>query len=75
MSVTIRLSRCGKRNSPFYRIVAADQRKPAAGKSIEVLGSYDPKKTTDKITLDKERFDYWVSKGARLSPTMSQLVK
>lgn len=75
MAACIRLTRRGTKNQPFYRVVAADDRKPRDGKFIEVLGTYDPRKKENKISLNKERFDYWVKNGARLSQTMSELVK
>jgi small subunit ribosomal protein S16 len=54
--------------------VAADDRKPRDGKFIEVLGTYDPRKKDEKININKERFEYWVKNGARLSETVSHLV-
>lgn len=74
MAVCIRMTRCGARSKPFFRIVAADDRKPRDGKFIEVLGTYDPRKKDNKIQIDKERFEYWVKSGARLSETVSHLV-
>lgn len=77
MAVCIRFSRYGMKNQPFFRVVAADDRKPRDGRFIEVLGTYDPrkKKKEEKLSLNKERFDYWVKNGARLSQTMSELIK
>ena len=75
MAACIRLTRRGTKNQPFYRVVAADDRKPRDGKFIEVLGTYDPRKKENKISLNKERCDYWGNNGARLSQTMSELGK
>ena len=75
MAACIRLTRCGMKNQPFFRVVVADERKPRDGKFIEVLGTYNPRKPDSKISIDKERLEYWVKNGARLSQTMSQLVK
>lgn len=74
MAVCIRLSRTGMRNHPHYRVVVADDRRPVTGKCIEVLGSYDPRKTEAKLIINKERLEYWKKTGARLSQTMSQLI-
>ncbi len=74
MAVCIRLARCGTKSKPFYRIVAADDRKPVTGKFIEVIGTYDSRKKEGKVTLKKDRFDHWVKNGARLSQTISELV-
>jgi len=65
MAVAIRLRREGARNSPYYKIVVADQRKPRDGKFIEIIGTYDPRKKGDNFTLQLERADYWVGVGAR----------
>ena len=42
MSVKIRLQRLGRKNRPFYRIVAIDSKKRRDGLEIERLGWYDP---------------------------------
>lgn len=74
MAVVIRLTRTGMRNTPHYRVVAADDRKPRDGKFIEVLGTYDPRKKEGKLTIKRDRLEYWTKNGARLSQTMSQLI-
>lgn len=74
MAVVIRLTRCGMKNTPHYRLVAADKARPRDGKFIEILGSYDPKKGDKKAVFNKERLEYWVKSGARMSPTVSKLV-
>jgi len=77
MAVAIRLQRIGKPKQPYYRIVAAESRKPAQGKFLEILGTYNPRaeKKKDKITLKRDRYDYWVGVGARPSDTVRSLVK
>jgi small subunit ribosomal protein S16 len=74
MAVSIRLHRCGMKNQPHFRIVAIDSRKAAKGKFIEVIGSYDPRKKDNKVTVNKERLEYWKKNGARLSETVSHLI-
>jgi len=74
MAVAIRLRREGARNSPYYKIVVADQRKPRDGKFIEIIGTYDPRKKGDNFTLQLERADYWVSVGARPSQTVGSII-
>lgn len=75
MAVKIRLKRTGARNSACYRVVVADVRSPRDGRSIEVLGWYDPKKADEKFGLKQERIDYWISQGAQVSPTVNSLIK
>lgn len=72
MPVRIRLSRVGKNNNPLFRVVVAEREKPRNGRFIEVLGNYDPKKREKKLTVNKERLQYWVSKGATLSAVVEQ---
>ncbi|OGS22487.1 MAG: 30S ribosomal protein S16 [Elusimicrobia bacterium RIFOXYA2_FULL_39_19] len=73
--VKIRLKRCGRPKEPVYRIIVCDSRKKRDGKVIETLGHYDPKKQKSKITLDNERYDYWIKCGAQPSDIVSVLVK
>lgn len=75
MAVVIRLARHGSKKKPFYRIVAADENFPRDGRFLEILGTYDPKNPEGKGKINKERLDYWTSKGAKASETVSQLVK
>lgn len=75
--VTIRLTRRGARNQPYYHVVVTDHRKRQGGKSLELVGFFNPvaRKTEPKIRLDLPRIDYWVSKGAQQSERVVQLVK
>ena len=71
--VKIRLTRAGAKKRPFYRIVATNSRNARDGRFIEQLGHYNP---ADKaMTLDVDRYDYWVGVGAQPSPTMHRLAK
>jgi small subunit ribosomal protein S16 len=70
MAVVIRLSRAGAKKRPFYRLVVADSRYPRDGRFIERVGTYDPKKPKDsaeRVKLEIERIQYWLSKGAQPS--------
>ena len=71
--VVIRLKRVGVKNRPNYRISVADSRKASIGKSIEIIGHYDPFKKNLKI--DKERYSYWLNQGAQPSLTVKNLFK
>jgi small subunit ribosomal protein S16 len=75
MAVKIRMKRVGAKNAPVYRIVVADSRSPRDGKFIEELGTYHPLKKGDNFTLDIERANYWVSKGAQPSETVASFIK
>lgn len=75
--VTIRLARGGANKRPFYSIVVSDQRRQPKGKFIERLGFFNPMASDDeeKIRLDTERVDYWISNGAQPSDRVAQIIK
>lgn len=73
MAVAIRMSRQGKKKSPFYRIVAADKRCARDGRFIELLGTYHP--TTKVLKLDTEKYQKWISVGAQPSGTLAAVVR
>lgn len=75
--VVIRLARGGAKKRPFYSIVVADQRRAPRGRYIERVGFYNPRASENEETLrlDRERLDYWVSKGAQMSDRVASLVK
>lgn len=74
MAVVVRLSRIGRVNRPFWRVVAVDQRKKRDGACIESLGTYDPIKH-EVISLNVDGINAWVAKGAICSPAVLKLVK
>lgn len=77
MSVRIRMKRLGRKNRPFYRLCAVDQRNPRDGRVLEELGHYDPmcKEVDARAILKGERIDYWVSVGAQPSENAVVLIK
>ena len=71
--LTIRLTRKGKKNQPFFRVVLVDKRNSStSGKSIEDLGYVDPLKK--RRSLKADRIKYWISKGAKASVTIHNLL-
>ena len=64
----IRLSRVGKKNKAQFRVTVADGRRSPTGKFIEILGHYNPH-TKEKV-FKSDRIEYWISKGAKPSPTI-----
>jgi small subunit ribosomal protein S16 len=75
--VIIRLARGGAKKRPFYNIVATDSRNRRDGRFIERVGFYNPLATgaAQSLSINSERLAYWEQNGARLSPTVSRLVK
>ncbi len=71
--LTIRLTRKGKKNQPFFRVVVIDKRRSSkGGRAVEDLGYVDP--LTKRKNLKKERVQYWLSKGAKPSDTIHNLL-
>lgn len=76
MAVKIRLRREGRKKKPCYSIVVTDARNPRDGKYIEKLGTYNPLMNsldTQYLTLDINKFKYWVSNGAQPTKIVSKL--
>lgn len=73
--LAIRLARFGKKKQPFYRIVVLDKRKPRNGRTVEVVGTYDPLKKPATVQMDAERVKYWLSCGAQPSDTVRSFFK
>ncbi|HZS11680.1 MAG TPA: 30S ribosomal protein S16 [Nitrospirales bacterium] len=75
MAVHLRLTRAGRHKRPFYRLVAADSRKPRDGRYLEVLGTYDPLKNPPVTQFKQERVQDWLQKGAQPSVTVRTLLR
>lgn len=75
MKVKIRLSRQGRKKSPFYRIVVADSSSPRDGRFIEVVGTYDPLQDPAKVILKEDKIKAWMDKGALPTDTVRSLLK
>ncbi len=70
----IRLSRTGARKQPHYRVVVIEKERARNGRPVEVVGTYNPRTSPASIELKRERIDYWVSKGAKMSDRVSKIV-
>jgi len=75
--VTIRLARGGAKKRPFYGIMVADSRRAPRGRFIERVGFFNPRAVggEDRLRIDMERVEYWVSKGAQPSDRVANLLK
>ncbi len=71
----IRLSRRGARKQPYYRIVVIEKDRARDGRSVEVVGTYNPRTNPATVELKRERIQYWTSKGAQLSDRVRKLVE
>jgi small subunit ribosomal protein S16 len=70
----IRLSRTGARKQPQYRVVVIEKERARNGRPVEVVGTYNPRTSPASIELKRERIDYWVSKGAKMSDRVTKIV-
>lgn len=75
MAVKIRLARVGRKKSPFFRVVVADERRARDGKFIEILGQYQPLGAIATIKVDEERALDWLGKGAVPSDTVRSIFR
>ena len=73
--VVIRMRKMGSKKRPFFRVVVSDSRTARDSSFVEIVGHYNPRLKPAKVEIDRERIDYWVSKGARLSDTVRTLLK
>lgn len=71
----IRLSRVGARKQPHYRVVVIEKDRARNGRSVEVVGTYNPRTNPATVDFKRDRVDYWVSKGAQLSDRVEKLLK
>lgn len=73
--VSIRLSRFGGKQTPFYHIVVTDSRKPRNGNFLEQIGTYDPQKPMTQAVVDRDRLQYWLSTGAQVSTSLKKVLR
>ena len=70
----IRLTRLGAHKRPFYRIVVADAHKPRDGRSVEVIGFYDPLTNPATVNVKSDRALDWLNKGAQPTEAVARLL-
>ena len=75
--VTIRLSRGGAKKKPFYHVDVKDSRSSRDGRYIERIGFFNPgaRGSEQRLQIDLDRIDHWVSNGAATSDRVATLVK
>ena len=73
--VAIRLARIGSKKRPYYRIVVIEKRRARNGRTLEVLGQYNPIANPAQININGERAQYWLSKGAQASETVASILR
>ena len=75
MAVKIRLTRIGKKKTPFYRVVVADSRAPRDGRFVEEIGYYNPLTDPVEVKIDADKAKQWIKNGAQPTDTVKALLK
>ena len=75
MAVKIRLRRMGTKQTPFYRLVVADERTARDGRFLESLGTYDPLKNPVALKVDADKALQWLQRGAQPTDTVRTLLR
>jgi small subunit ribosomal protein S16 len=70
----IRLARVGARKQPHYRVVVIEKDRARNGRSVEVVGTYNPRSNPASVELKTDRITYWTGNGAQLSETVGKLL-
>ncbi|HYW46654.1 MAG TPA: 30S ribosomal protein S16 [Bryobacteraceae bacterium] len=71
----IRLARFGAKKKPFYRVVVIEKERARNGRSLEVVGHYNPVSNPAQVLLKHDRIEFWTKNGAQLSETVKRLVE
>lgn len=75
MAVKIRLRRMGTKQTPFYRVVVADERAARDGRFLEALGTYDPRKDPGGLNVNADKALQWLQRGAQPTDTVRSLLR
>ena len=75
MAIKIRLTRMGSKKKPSYRIVAVNSETRRDGRPLEFLGFYNPMTNPIEFSVDKEKVQKWLDRGAQPSDTVRSLLK
>lgn len=71
----IRLTRVGRRNSPYWRVVVAEQARARDGRVVEILGQYQPLYNPPIVKVDEDRALYWLQHGAQPTETVRSVLR
>ena len=75
MPVRIRLRRIGRKKQPSYRIVVAHGQAPRGGVYVDNVGFYNPRRDPIELKIDLAKVEYWVARGAQITPTVQSLIR
>jgi small subunit ribosomal protein S16 len=71
--IKIRLTKQGKKNDHFFRVVAIEDKRKVTGKPLDIIGYWYPRK--DSIEIDKDKLEAWIKNGALLSKKVKTLIQ
>lgn len=71
----IRMSRLGRKGRPFYRMVVSDSRNTPRSSNVDIVGHYNPLTEPAELTVDLDKVDGWLAKGAQPSGRAHALIK
>ncbi len=74
MSITIRLSRIGRKNQPAYKLVVSNTRDKRNGRFVDIIGHFNPMETTNTFSYDKEKYEKWAKRGALITEAVKKLI-
>ena len=75
MSVTIRLSRIGRKNQPAYKMVVSNTRDKRNGKFVDIIGHFNPSESINNFSYNKEKYERWVKRGALVTESVKKLIE
>lgn len=71
----VKLSRIGKKNQPQYRVVVAEAKSKRDGAHTDRIGYYNPLTNPATFTVDMNKYNDWITKGAQPTNTVRLLIK
>ncbi len=72
--LSIRMTRMGSKKKPYFRLVVTEGRSALQSSFVENLGTYNPRVKPAKVEINRERVQYWITKGAKPSDSVRTLL-
>ena len=70
----LRLTRLGRKKSPFYRIAAMEALGKRDGKAVAYLGTYNPLAAENQVKVKEEEVLRFLSNGAQPTETVKSIL-
>jgi small subunit ribosomal protein S16 len=64
----------GSKKKPYFRLVVSEGRSALQSSFVENLGTYNPRTKPAKVEINRERVQYWLTKGAKPSDSVRTLL-